>query len=181
MLPVFERGGGKHRVKITGVRWSESRNRKANNDVVNIIGKPKTTLKNAEKAGVNYRQNPKGSIVLNTDNDESRRFVESCYRTTTIMINPIVDWTDDEVWEFLHHYGCESNPLYHCGDKRIGCIGCPLSGAKNMQMDFKRYPRYYQAYLRTFEKMIEVRKAAGKPDSEMWNSGEAVMAWWLGL
>ena len=32
--------------------------------------------------------------------------VEHCYRTRKTMVNPIVDWTDEDVWEFLTHYGC---------------------------------------------------------------------------
>lgn len=60
--------------------------------------------------------------------EKEHRAIEHCYRTTSVMVNPIVDWTDDDVWEFLHHYGYSANPLYQCGKKRIGCIGCPMQG-----------------------------------------------------
>lgn len=79
------------------------------------MGKPKTTQKYAEEVGADYEISKQGGLIMNCDNDESRRVVEHCYRTTSTMINPIIDWTDTDVWEFLHHYGCHGNPLYQCG------------------------------------------------------------------
>lgn len=177
----FKEHGGFGRVKITGVRWSESSKRKESSDVVNVIGKPKTMQKLASDIGAEYKVNNFGGLVLNDDNDESRRFVESCYRTTSTMINPIVDWTDQDVWEFLHHYGCESNPLYQCGFKRIGCIGCPLGGSKSMKREFARYPKYRNLYVRAFDRMLVARRESGLTlHSANWQSGEDVMRWWLG-
>ena len=119
--------------------------------------------------------------MLNIDNDANRRFVEMCYRTTSALVNPIVDWSTKDVWEFLHHYGCESNPLYQCGECRIGCIGCPMQGAKGMKRDFAKYPKYKEAYIRAFDKMLIARKERGKPFLEkLGNTGEEVMKWWLG-
>lgn len=112
--------GGKGRVKITGVRWEESSGRKERAGVVNVIGKQKTMKKLAEEMEVDFGRTKQGGLVMNDDNSETRRFVETCYRTTSTMINPIVDWTEDDVWEFLHYYGCQSNPLYQCGQRRIG-------------------------------------------------------------
>lgn len=48
--------GGKHRVKVTGVRWAESRSRKESSGVVKIIGSPKTTQKLLESENINFRQ-----------------------------------------------------------------------------------------------------------------------------
>ncbi len=166
-------------MKITGVRWAESNSRRKNNDVVKIIGKPATTKKTAEKMGAEYIQSEKGGIVLNDDNAETRRFVEHCYRTTSTMVNPIVDWTDTDVWEFLHHYGCESNPLYQCGKSRVGCIGCPMQGYNGMKADFARYPKYRKNYVRAFDRMLQARADAGQ-DNRDWKTGEDVMRWWVG-
>ena len=173
--------GGKGRVKVTGVRWAESANRKENEGIVNIIGKPKTVQQLAEDNDINYFINRKKGIVLNDDNANTRRFVEHCYRTTSTMVNPIVDWTDEDVWEFLHFYGCQSNPLYQCGQRRIGCIGCPMKGPKGMKSDFEKYPKYRQAYVRAFDKMVQAIEAAGlKQDNGSWLDGEHVMRWWVG-
>ena len=170
--------GGKGRVKITGVRKQESVMRAANGGFVKIIGKPKTMEKMAIEQGVEYKKNPKGGIILNHDNAESRQFVEQCYRTTSTMINPIIDWTHSDVWEFLHHYGCESNPLYRKGFCRVGCVGCPLGGSKTMKKEFALYPKYKENYIRAFDRMIIKRKEDGLPS--VWNSGEECFTWWIG-
>lgn len=170
--------GGKGRVKITGVRKAESPNRAANSELVQIIGKPKTIEKAAIEQGIDYEVTPKGGIVLNTDNDENRQFVEQCYRTTSTMINPIVDWENQDVWEFLHHYGCESNPLYQKGFCRVGCIGCPLGGSKSMKREFELYPKYKEMYIHAFDRMIIKRNEKGR--HTVWKDGEECFAWWIG-
>lgn len=172
--------GGKFRVKITGVRWDESKIRKESTGVIRVIGKEKTMLKLAEENGLYFRQTKQGGLVMNDDNSETRRFVEMCYRTTSTMVNPIVDWTEEDVWDFLHYYGCASNPLYQCGETRIGCIGCPLQGFKGMKADFAKYPKYRAAYVRAFDKMVIARETEGLENKGSWRDGESVMRWWVG-
>lgn len=170
--------GGKGRKKIVGVRWEESANRRKNNDIVKILGSPKKTEKALQDKEIDYRINQKGGIIMNQDNDEARRFVESCYRTNTVMVNPIVDWTEKDVWEFLNHYGCESNPLYREGCKRIGCIGCPM--ASNRKKELEKYPTYKRAYIRAFGKMIDKRRRDGKSCTGIYTSAEIMYKLWVG-
>lgn len=172
--------GGKGRMKVTGVRWAESSRRRDGAGFVKIIGKPKTMQKLAEENEITHKITKQGGLVLNDDNSETRRFVEHCYRTTSTMVNPIVDWTDEDVWEFLHHYGCLSNPLYQCGKKRIGCVGCPMQGPRRMKEDFYRYPKYRAAYVRAFDRMVKAREEAGLKGGGTWIDGEHVMRWWVG-
>lgn len=175
---VLKERGGKGRVKVTGVRWAESTNRSNNHGIVTVIGKDKTMARLAEEYGADYAVSNKGGIIMNDDNDPNRRLVEHCYRTTSTMVNPIVDWSDSDVWEFMRHYGCESNPLYQCGYKRIGCIGCPMSTTNGMKKEFARYPKYKELYIRAFDRMIEERKRRGIETT--WETGKDVMSWWLG-
>ena len=118
--------------------------------------------------------------MLNLDNAESRRAVEHCYRTTATLVNPIIDWTDADVWAFLKHYGCQGNPLYQCGEQRIGCIGCPLSGSRRQKQDFKKYPKYKKNYIRAFDKMLKCREESGLVNQQNWQTGLDVFRWWLG-
>lgn len=94
-----------------------------------------------------------------------------------VMINPIYDWEDADAWEFLKHYGVEGNPLYQCGFKRVGCIGCPMAG-KSRYFEFERYPKYKDNYIRAFDRMLIVRRNRGLETK--WNSGEEVFKWWMG-
>ena len=145
--------GGKGRVVVTGVRWAESANRKKTHDVVDIRGKK--AIKKADAMGAEYRLNKNNDLVMNDDNATSRRLVESCFRTSKTMVNPIVDWEEEDVWNFLNGNNIPHCSLYDEGFKRLGCIGCPLSGSKNMIRDFERWPRYKELYIRAFQKMID--------------------------
>lgn len=169
--------GGKGRLIITGVRASESRNRANNGGEIKIMGKEKTTQKYLAENDINFQLTPKGGVVLNFDNADSHRAVEHCFRTTSTLINPILSWEESDVWEFLQHYGCESNPLYQCGETRIGCIGCPMQNKKGMRKDFSRYPKYYYNYIRAFDKMVKALSEKGA--APRWKNGEEVMRWWV--
>lgn len=119
--------------------------------------------------------------MLNDDNDEARRAVEVCFRTRKTLVNPIIDWSDDDVWEFIRKYNVKYCELYDKGEKRLGCIGCPMGGRKGMERDFERYPKYREQYIRCFDKMIENRREKGlEMNSYDWKTGEDVMAWWMG-
>ena len=147
--------GGEGRVVVTGVRWAESNNRKLTHGVVGFRGKPVSTQKIANEVGADYKLNKHGDVILNDDNDENRRMVEQCYRTRKTMVNPIVDWTDEDVWWFLNKYNIPHCELYDQGFTRLGCIGCPLSGSGNMIRDFERWPKYKELYIRAFQRMID--------------------------
>lgn len=169
---------GNGRMTVTGVRWAESARRKANQGVAVITGKPKTTQKKADELGVDYKVSKSGTLVMNEDNDENRRLAEFCYRTQKMLLNPIVDWTDEEVWELLN----DIVKVPHCcmydeGFTRIGCIGCPMAGTANQRKEFARFPKFRALYVRAFDRMIEQRKMARMPTT--WTDGEEVMLWWL--
>lgn len=145
--------------------------------MVDLRGKPKTTAKKADEFGVDYKLNKHGEVIMNDDNDENRRMVEHCYRTQKSILNPIIDWTESDVWDFLNDNGIEHCCLYDEGFKRLGCIGCPMSRPVRMRKGLERWPKYKEAYLRTFAKLIELRKKDGIPCS--WETAEDVMEWWL--
>lgn len=67
------------------------------------------------------------------------------------LIFPILEWTNDDVRNYILDRGIRCHPLYYDdnGDfrveRRLGCIGCPLvSKAKE---DFMKYPRFVKAYI----------------------------------
>lgn len=147
--------------------------------LVKIIGQEKKTIRKAEYFGAVYRQSKNGGIILNDDNAPTRRMVEHCYRTRKTMVNPIVDWTDEEVWGFLEYANAKVNPLYECGFKRIGCVGCPMAGRKQREKEFERYPGFKKMYIRAFDRMIEEAEKKGKQYRDDWSTGQKVFDWWI--
>lgn len=182
----LKEGGGSSRLVVTGVRWAESYARSKNAAIIRCFGKQGHTIRFLKEYGLNFQISKQGGILLNPstgDNDSLRSdidFVHRCYRDRKITLNPIVDWSDLDVWNFLNYYGCFSNPLYYEGCSRIGCIGCPLSGPKNMKKDFSRYPKYKDNYIRSFQKMVDLRLAEGLYINDKWRDGNSVFQWWIG-
>ena len=174
----FKESSGKGRITVTGVRWAESANRARTHGVANLIGKPKKTEKTAQEIGADYKLNKHGNVILNDDNDEARRMVEHCYRTQKTMVNPIVDWEEEDVWEFLNGNGIEHCCLYDRGYKRIGCIGCPMSTSA-AAAELEKYSAYKRNYIRAFDRMIENNRKNGIKMKANWTDGESIMKWWL--
>ena len=168
---------GEGRIVVTGVRWAESLNRRKKRGLVNIDGEKARKI--ADELGAEHRDNRYG-IILNTDNDENRRMVEMCYRTHKTLVNPIIDWTDEDVWQFVHLYNVPYCELYDFGFKRLGCVSCPLGGYASMQRDLEFFPQFKSFYIRTFDEMLDARRKAGKPINRHWTDGESVLRWWIG-
>lgn len=209
---ALKESGGGGRVVVTGVRWAESVRRKELHAVVDIRTSAKQLHEEAQKNPTYKENGRKDSINFMDDNDGSRRMVEQCYMRKRTTINPIVDWEEEDVWEFLN----EVVKVPHCclydeGWTRIGCIGCPLAGKKEMLRSFERYPKYRDAYIRAFEQMIknhpgQVRIATGEAayegggggtprclDQMVWiekapsgscvgsSVGKKILDWWMSL
>jgi phosphoadenosine phosphosulfate reductase len=120
----------------------------------------------------------KQKIMLNNDNDEARRMFEVCTLKSKHVLNPIIDWSHEEVWEYLNSREIPHCSLYDEGWARLGCISCPLSGEKGMMRDFARWPKYYDLYFHAVERMLLARKNAGL-ETTYWPNAQAVMDWWI--
>lgn len=155
---------GRDRFICTGVRRGESRQR-SKRGTFDAIAKRKDD-----------RQAFGDEVMLTNDGGERRREFERCMPKNTMCVNPIIDWTDADVWEYFNR--CEvRNPMYGEGWGRVGCIGCPMAGRHRWE-EFKRYPSYKRAYIRAFGKMLQARRDAGLSVKD-WESGEDVFRWWM--
>ena len=105
----------------------------------------------------------------------NRRSVEQCGKKGMVTINPIVDWSDGDVWDYIHANNVKYSTLYNEGFRRLGCIMCPLSGKKGMLKEAERWPKHFNAYLRTFNEMIR----HGGETYDKWKCGQDVMDWWI--
>lgn len=157
---ILKEHGGSGRFITTGVRWAESKRRKDTRGVYEIPGKT------ASKA-----------IILNNDNDKKRQLFETCNLKAKRVCNPIIDWTDRDVWDYIDSEHIKVNPLYSCGFSRVGCIGCPMAGKSGRNKQFFRYPTFKKNYIFAFDRMQEERKRKGL--KLYFENGEDVFHWWM--
>lgn len=157
---VLKETGGAGRFIATGVRWAESASRKNNRGIY-------------EKNG-----DAEHRIILNNDNDDRRMLFENCRLKAKRTVNPIIDWTDDDVWDFLTSDDAPPcNPLYCEGWKRVGCVGCPMAGQAGREFQFARFPKYKDLYLLAFRNLLEERAVRGKYIN--WETPMDVFNWWM--
>lgn len=130
--------GGIGRLTLTGVRWSESVNRAQSQGVLQVRNKKM----NAEMENAGFLQSGKGALVLMSDNDAVRRMTEHCYQKNKTLLNPIIDWTTAEVWQFIRAERVPYCGLYDEGWHRLGCIGCPMAGTATRVDQFMRWSKY---------------------------------------
>jgi phosphoadenosine phosphosulfate reductase len=106
-----------------------------------------------------------------------RPMVEACYKSRKHFLHAIIDWTAGDVWSFIRERNLPYCQLYDEGFRRVGCIMCPCKSSEERRTDAVRWPKYYQAYLRAFDRLVVLRRERNM--SYNWDSGQALMDWWL--
>ena len=81
-------------------------------------------------------------------------FEERCQSTGTaniIQLKPIVDWSDNEVWDYIKIYELPVNPEYKIRD-RVGCVVCPKASFTSNFISLLKYPKLIDAFIQAREK-----------------------------
>lgn len=92
---------------------------------------------------------------------ECRVYGKGRHKETAEVFYPILNWTDDDVVEFIKERGIKVHPLYYREDgtidpkRRLGCLCCPLAYYKKRIEYFKRFPVMVKAYCRAAQKFID--------------------------
>lgn len=176
---VMKEGGGSGMAVIIGIRHAESSRRANRNEVEMRSRKFSGKLEEWEqfREGVLIEKNRR-NLAKGTGFD---KYDPKTDTTTTCMsgkdsllISPIIDWTEDDVWYFLNEVAkvphCE---LYDQGWTRIGCIGCPMSNKKQWKREEERWPHVKRNWL----KVCQIRMDAGKIPAG-FESAEDYYTWW---
>ena len=105
-------------------------------------------------------------------------------KTGRWILAPVVYWSDEQIWEYIHNENIPYCELYDQGWDRLGCVGCPINPLSQAR-EFKRWPKFEAMWkegcFRIWEKtQIEPLNSRGEPrywtrfdtPDEMWH-------WWL--
>ena len=95
-----------------------------------------------------------------------------------VVCNPILYWTDGDVWNFIKDRNIKVCDLYSMGFKRVGCVGCPMAGKREREREFALFPAYKTNYIKAFERMD---KSAYRGDGGITpeSTGKEVFDWWM--
>lgn len=174
---ICKEQSGAGRAIATGVRWSESTNRKTGRGPIETIGKTKKDkIILYDDAEEETQLALSDFVILNGDNDDRRRWMEHCQMRGETCFNPIIDWQNRDIWSFLA--GKEINPLYQMGFDRVGCVGCPQSD-KGRIHSFRMFPAYERLWKHAMARRLEYRKAQGRENTGYWVDIDSYWAWWM--
>jgi phosphoadenosine phosphosulfate reductase len=148
----LKESAGRNAFCVLGVRWAESPRRKK--------------LRRVYEAA-------KKEIMTNNDNAFRRRVTENCMKKRKYMLNVIIEWSDDEVWEYINERGLPYNPLYNAGYKRVGCIGCPMRKNKK---ELEENPKWATLYKRAAQKYLD---NTARDRQGIKATAESYYMWWV--
>lgn len=152
----FKERGGEGKVVCTGVRKAESVKRSKRNEIEVSGRKFSGHMDEFE----DWQEKSIRRKMKNLNQDQFSDVKESEVRCINgkdkILLNPIIEWTSQDVWEFLNKVvevpHCE---LYDQGWTRIGCICCPMASLKSTIRDEQRWPHVKEKWIRA---IMDVRK-----------------------
>lgn len=67
---------------------------------------------------------------------------------------PILDWTSEDISEFVAERGIKCHPLYYDEqgnfhpERRLGCMCCPLKSKRLRLREFEQHPKMIKFYIR---------------------------------
>ena len=94
------------------------------------------------------------------------------------LIYPILEWTNEDVRDFILDRGLKLAPVYYdtVGQidftRRLGCMCCPLISRRKRIIQFQKYPKIAKAYLRAGKRFMDTH-----PDSMTCQRYDNVYEW----
>lgn len=98
-------------------------------------------------------------------------------RNDTWRVQPIVDWTTPEIWEYIKESNLPYCSLYDEGFDRLGCVLCPFKGKRQTALEIERFPKIAANWRSAFDRYFNIRIERGT--SLSWQTSEDYWQWWI--
>lgn len=152
----YKETAGAGKVTLIGIRHAESTRRAKRNEVEINNRKFSGNLDELDE----YRQELKAKRAkrkskqqgVNITNADEEQVLGCISGKESLLISPIIYWTEKDVWEFLNDVVQVPHcSLYDEGWHRIGCIGCPMSSIKQKRIENERYPHVKRNWIKAIK------------------------------
>lgn len=160
---VLKETRGAGTVTLTGVRRQESYKRSKRNEAEKIGSKKARFSGTFEQLDQFTRSKELEGVQCVNGKDK-------------IVINPIIEWSEADVWYFLNEVAkVEHCVLYDRGWRRIGCLFCPMASKREILKQGGEYPKYHALIMRTIHRLRE----NGYMNQYTDLTDEEVFRWWI--
>ena len=153
----FKENAGAGKVTLIGIRKAESARRAKRNEVEISSRKFSGDLRGLEEYRKEQTDKPHRRKTVNEAkevtivNANGERVLGCIHGKETLIISPIIEWSNDDVWTFLNTLGISHCELYDQGWHRIGCIGCPMSSRKQKELEIMRWPHVKRNWIKAIK------------------------------
>ena len=102
---------------------------------------------------------------------------------TKSFLNPIIDWSAMEVWDYIRDSNLPYCELYDEGFKRLGCVLCPFSREIKREMEY--FPKIANLWLLACNRIVAGNiergqlSLTGKPRKHIFKTGQELFDWWV--
>ena len=174
----YKENAGAGKVTLIGIRHQESTRRAKRNEVEISSRKFSGTLEGfeqyrEEKLSKPHRARPAKGV--NITNATGERTVGCISGKESLLISPIIHWTERDVWEFLNKVCRVPHcSLYDEGYTRIGCICCPMSSLRHKIKEINRWPHVKRNWIKA---IIAIRRGGGVSQGKLTDSNPVVRYW----
>lgn len=151
----YKETAGAGKVTLIGIRKAESSRRAKRNEVEINNRKFSGDLDGLDE----YRQEQKAKRArrkskeqgVNITNSDEEQTLGCIHGKESLLISPIIHWTERDVWDFLNALNIPHCILYDQGCTRIGCILCPMSSTRQKQKDIQRWPHVKRNWIKAIK------------------------------
>lgn len=178
--------GGAGKVTLIGIRSEESVRRSKRNEVEVSYKKFGGNIEEFKEWSNKQIEHKKKRAFKNQDefsvkNDNEVRCING---KDSILISPIFNWTQKDVWYFLNNIiKAPHCKLYDEGQTRIGCIMCPMESLKQTQKDIEKYPYVKKKWIEAIKEMmgngIFHHKYTDNPNATEDEIAENIFDYWI--
>lgn len=151
---LFKEKMGAGYTVLTGIRHEESRKRSQYHPVAR------------------WSRTPANRQQLDLNQMEANHF-ECVDGKDKVMIYPLLEWTQDDVWSFIERQHLPLNPCYK-SEGRVGCIYCPFAPSRSIKAYIESHPKQHAAFLHAIDRYLKRSSS-----SSNFLSAEDCFDWWL--
>lgn len=108
-------------------------------------------------------------------------FTENCTGSgspSIIQLKPIVDWSDENVWQYIHTYNLPINPEYQ-QTNRVGCLICPKANISRNAPALLKYPKLIDCIIYARSKRANVDWMITAENKDYTNNKVEYICRWL--